>query len=669
MLLRVLVITIAMILSACSLEETATGGSDVFDPKNPGSGSSGTILSVTGIQVDTSTPNKVILTWKNPILYAFTNYKIHLYKRQCYYASETCVLDTPTSNFGPAALSEIYQGQGELHEDTKNVVPSENYTYWFYTEKDGVYGGMVKVGVTTTEGGSSVVIAPPERFWVRVAYTTEGARATPGNPSPPFTIYSLSPGATSPAAPLATTGKCASGKSGSLLYCADTQNHRVIIYAKQGALGCDSIADKSSLEYQLCVWSSAGEPYSPVNIIGQPNQYSRLTCQEHAAQETIHYGTTKFATPTDFSKCLTSPTDVFVDGENLLIVDSGNNRVVAHKGLPDSKACDREMLFGSTSVDNCAADVVIGQKGLGSIETFDVSTDGEASLNQPTAVTVVDGDAYVCDGGNDRIVRVKEYSNLASWNCNESTWTASSLCKFSSVLGQKTLKDRETFETAGVIFGAEYAQDTIISPNNFLARHFRRPTDIHYDDATESLLVSTYEDISMHNSYTNTPMQLKARILSFKLTMMSGNSPSCNAATYATGGCDANTVIGQEDVNKIPTWGLSSGTYESNVGYGLDYISSITTANGNLYAVQPKSGSYGNNVKYWQEWTKIPYFGIPYTFSITNPNGAQNPDNPEKSLPALGSISAIHYEPNSSRFYVTDSEDNKIYEVKAYEDQ
>lgn len=88
-----------------------------------------------------------------------------------------------------------------------------------------------------------------------------------------------------------------------------------------------------------------------------------------------------------------------------------------------------------------------------------------------------------------------------------------------------------------------------------------------------------------------TRIALRSRILMFDDIPLKGNNPLCNTTTFLTGECDATAVIGQESFEKLIILSGSAGgagDYK-NVGYGLDEINDFEVKSRDMYAVDGKS--------------------------------------------------------------------------------
>lgn len=633
-----------------------------FDPRIPGGiiGGEASVFSVSNATLNTSVAGQITITWNNPALYLFTAYTIHVIKRACDQTSASCTVDPPVH--GAPSVFEIYSGQADSYIDTNSIYEGQPYTYWIFVEKNNVFDSGTKIGASTGITTPSITLNNPSNFW----HTTGIGIGSMNVVGSPFSAWTLGPGITSIADPINVKGKIARVKNGALLYVADTDNNRVVVYARSAALACESISDKLSDEYAICVSSNATEPYAPVNVIGQPSQASNKTCAQHNADATIHYSSTRFV-PLDgadpvYSKCLTGPTAVWADGNNLLIADTGNNRIVVHKDLPGKIACDRNMIIGQTTVDNCAADFVIGKKDFKDMTNYSLATDGIASLNRPNDMVTKDGHLYILDAGNNRVVKVKYYANTSYFNCSSSNWKQA-LCRFSGLLGQASYDENKSLSSELLATNITLSGDTLSNPS-FLQKYFENPTSMILT-ADGRLAISTFENYSGVDSGTGRIMELKSRIMLFPIAILEENpSLYCNSASFIGSGCNASGIIGQSVASKLPVWASGSGSYETGVSYGLDYVSGMVMSGNSLIAVQPS----GNKLKFWPELSATVALGYPYSYNVIDPDGAVNPTNTSLALPDFVSLSSIVFDSISRRFFVMDSGDGIIHEVVNFED-
>lgn len=655
-----------LLLSSCGavLDPTA---SSPFSPRLPGGNTNIAVTySVANVMAVTSTPGQITLTWNNPSIYLFTTFKIHAYKRTCYSESSSCVINTPVA--GGVSVFEIYSDTGSSLVDTVGITSGQNYTYWVFVEKDGVFDTGIKTGVASPLSSIPIALIDPNKFWQNLGIGI----ASFVNSSTPYSIYTPAVTPINLTTPSIVPGKTAFGKNGSLMYVADTNNNRILIYGKTGALGCETITDKTSDSYKACIFQASGEPYVPLNILGQPTQYDNKTCAQHKINGTVHYGSVLFV-PNDvngdlYNKCLTGPTGVYVDGDNLIISDTGNNRVLVKKILPSNIACDKNMSSNITTVDNCAFDIAVGKKSFYDTTTYTLA-DGDASLNQPTSLAVRLGNLFILDAGNHRVVRVKQYFDNSYFSCNTSTWRTP-LCAFSALLGQRNYFESKKFSGEIAASNVCITNNTVSDPN-FLGKYFEDPTAMKIT-SDGKLLISTFENYPKSmppvcgpatDASTGKPIEMRSRVLIFQASILDGDSPSCNLASFTATGCLATKVIGQQTFGSIPEWATSTGTFESQVSYGLDYVSDIELTEGNLITTQPLV----DKVKIWTDWATTPVQGVPYTYNIINPSGAPNPANTSQSLPTLNQISSVSYNPVAKRFFIHDTGVYRIYEVVGYQ--
>ena len=187
---------------------------------------------------------------------------------------------------------------------------------------------------------------------------------------------------------------------------ADQVNHRVLIYnsiPKSTGVAADVVVGQTDMVSRATACSSTGLKYPEGAFI----QGERLIVSESSQHRVLIYNsipTSNGAAPDlvigqeEFDSCasnrggaigaetLSAPSAIWSDGKRLLVVDSGNNRVLIWKKFPTS--------------NGQAADLVLGQAdftGSGSATTA-------SGLNSPTSVWSKDGQVFIGDGSNSRVL-------------------------------------------------------------------------------------------------------------------------------------------------------------------------------------------------------------------------------------------------------------------------
>lgn len=634
----------------------------LFDPRLPGgviNPAGGSIRGLDSVQADASTVGTIILTWKVPSLFSTLDYKVKIYRMQCKSSETTCVLPDPTNQYSNSELfkiaevkAQVYIDQNPTNGDPVNIQDGADYTYWLYLTVGGQWSSASKLGVTAATAAGSLFIAPPDQFWAYKRWEIGSAPPVDGG-NPQDSLYTIQAGKSTALNP---KGTIAFAKGGAIMYYADTDNNRIVIYEKQNTLSCQTITDP--LTYAACVYQFSAEPFVAANVIGQPNQYTTYKCGDAGALPN--------------NECLTKPTRVYVDNDQrIIIADSGNNRIVVWDHIPILSGCDTNVNPLQTTVRDCTPSFVIGQKSLTDIQTYSVSTDGIAALTNPQDVLVVGYDMYIADTGNHRVVKVKRYADQNQFQCSPATWKTST-CQFSAVLGQQTFTENKTFKemyeaNPSMIDHATGLGDSLTSDySSLLKRYFANPARLALT-GDGKLLVASYEDFQGSGAiYQSTlgptsPLMLLGRILVFNSNPIGADTPLCNSATFATGNCDASDVFGQTYFDKIPVISSVGGSYFSSVSYGLEYVSDFQVIDEQILAVDPVN----NAIYMWADWTTNTAAGKPYDAKVLNPNGAPNPNNNGLALPTLKSISSISYQPGLGNIYVSDSDGSKVYEIKA----
>jgi hypothetical protein len=350
------------------------------DPQVPGGTTGGAVLPPTGFAAQPQAAGDIALSWANPALYSTLTYQAMIFRLECDPSTSTACLAPDPGSLASQTLSMVYSGTGSSYDDA-SVQAGLVYTYWAFIAYGGSYSPSLAATATAIATPSQLTTVTRANFWQSFSASIGTPRPQSGGSPPPPSLMLLGKSAVGE---LGMGGKAALGASGALLFYADTSNNRVVIMERQTAYGCAVTQRLAGSQLAACLSGSVGEPFSPVNVLGQPSQSSSLSCQDHAsycaASQTqaacaadgfcswaaAGAGSCAF---TGFDKCMTAPAGALVDGTNLIVSDSGNDRILVYSGaaLPNAfSACDTNP-FGQQNVYvayNCAATSVIGKKSL-----------------------------------------------------------------------------------------------------------------------------------------------------------------------------------------------------------------------------------------------------------------------------------------------------------------
>lgn len=695
MIKRLVIVALAimgsMLFSACLPTTEQKTNNNIYDPRIPGGsiGADSGVDNVSNISLTAAAVGKNTMSWALPTKYRFLNYKVYIYRKQCTLNSSNCNIPIPSGDAGATSYYKVYSSPDEdatqsSFSDT-TITNGEDYIYMFCARLNASWSSTCETkGVTALSVTQNSLIADAALFWEGITWrishligASEAISIQNSNPgtttAPSYSVGSFSPSQFQ-------KGKITIAKDGALLYYLDTDNNRIIIYSKSLALQCESISDATTK--QACQWQAAGSPYQAVNILGQQDQTTNRSCQEwqtycssiatqNSCQQNRFCGWSSGVCDvsiTGKSSCLTKPTHALVDGERLIISDSGNDRVVIHDSLPITNGCDTSIFYQTYSTLNCAADKVIGKKGLGDLTSYLVTVDGWSSLKSPGSLAVKGNDLYIADQGNHRIVSVESYADDSHYFCNTngSNWGQAG-CMWHLVLGQKnptdspsTLVDEITGngKTSMIDVGVGAGNTLLASKTDYLKRHFANPLEIKFTPSGD-LAVGAFEGYTDTSSF-GLPMAINGRILIFPYANISGQYPICNAATFESGGCDASMVIGQSDFATIPIYSTAVGSYDSAVVYGLTFPSDFLFIGTQLLTIDPIT----NKIHFWSDWASNVSTGKQADFKIVNPSGQTSSVNPGTTLPNLGAISGIGWDATSSSLVISDSANGQILQVK-----
>jgi hypothetical protein len=515
---RIILSILLLIFSSGCIEVPKTGEPEhQFDPRIPGGRIGGTkiVLPVDGLTADTSQLERVKLQWEIPSLYHTLPYVVNIYRRT---GNSSFILPNPGNEASGAELYKIKELRQTDCEDGHckswinglggdgTIVQGLSYQYWVYVFIDGVWSSESFVQVTSRVDETTLKIPTGTSFWENTKFNM-GFAPISGFPSSPTgnSISTLNPKVSDEACILNFDQNSCSkrtgcswnpilnechqepqigrpksdlefGYNGGILYVADTDNNRVVVYIKNHVVACEPYKDDNEL-YQACMFSFSGGPYDAVNVLGQPNQYSTLPCKPECLQisnqascgstagcswnpRSCGIGQSELdctlspagsCSPIQpLNSCMTKPSAVYVSGGKLFVSDSGNDRVlmwdhiVGDPSRGDAGGCDPNITISIEKTPDCAATMQIGKKSLNDFSSYSLITDGSKILKNPTGLVEKNGDLYVADTGHHRVVKVSQFLDPQIFSCSEANWNTSK-CKFSAVIGQPSFEVSKTF--------------------------------------------------------------------------------------------------------------------------------------------------------------------------------------------------------------------------------
>lgn len=691
------IIFIAIFGAGCSKEadKEVTVTNYFYDPQVPFgtiNTTSKSIVDVSNLKADVSVLEKVKLTWTIPPLYSTMDYKIVIFKRRN--PPDNFVLPDPSEEDSAAPFYQykeltanelLDQNETDVEGNTTvNIFQDEIYSYWVYVKVDDKFWSKGKQLIVKTKAPSTRFEIPAaSTFWDKKKWTM-GYDPVVLNGNTLTFLQSMNPGQYSTSMP---TGGMAFAYSGALMYVADTLSNRVLIYTRDGALACESLTDVD--EKQGCLINNAGSPFTSFNILGQANTTTTYPCGDPL--NTLPY-----------SECLTRPTKLTIVGTKLYIADSGNNRIVVHNILP-LNGCDINATVGYVLKRECTPSSVIGKAGLSDANLFyDIATFGNSALNYPTDMAVKDGALYIADTGNNRIVRIDNFTNNQLFNCTSSSWQTNA-CQFSGVLGQKNLFSKDSLysiycesfndptngplkraaclaNNQDALLGTDANEFVINDPlrnkievafENFPKRYMRYPSRLIFNK-DNSLMVLSNEDLVIKNQIGGYS-SLRSRISVFPESVYSPSIGTCTSSTFDSGGCDSSIIIGQEDANQFPI--VSSLTPDSYNGLSAGFFS---LSDFDLREVPAEieddpsteamiaTNSSNNQIYIWRNWATPSGLGYPASEKANDPAGAVN-EATSQLRPDLSNLCGIKFENTIDNIYVQDCHiGRRVYEIQAY---
>ena len=634
----------------------------VFNPTSPdGNGSANRIPGVLNLVATLNpTDNKVVLTWKVPSTYVNQNYEIYIYR--ILGDGVSSVLDDPAIPYSIAdyyfPTSTFQPITGELFADSTVLNSSNSYTYYVYIKNGDNWSSESKTTVVVGSTISPDLLPTAANFWPSYKQTIANPPYSPGL----IADTTLSPGL---ATSLHPTGGCAFAFDGGVMYCADTENNRVVIYQTGAYQNCD----KASLEplgiYDLCLSLYKGYPFIAMAVLGQKDMYSKTSCQNGSLPA---------------NSCFTKPSGVMVADGKLVVSDTGNNRVMIHSTLPINGCFNVLELSGQGMTHQCSFSGVVGKKSLSDLSNYALEDKGDSILDTPTGLAYMpganinEGDLYIADTGNNRVVVARKAFNSSFWKCSPDTWDTN-LCKFDGLLGQSDYFSNKSFSKEYNIT-RNYSYDTFehnvtvkngdefISDNGFfLSHYFASPNRIIING--DNLLISSNENFE--DSSTIPSIALYSRIVVYNENPLAGVSPACTLEEFSLvdSKCAFDYAIGQTNPRNLIELNVSQNESYKDVNYSLTDVD-FTVNGSNIFGIDRKL----NRVYVWSNYnstydtsTNIAnYSGTPYDFYVSNPAGVgENLNN--KTLPNLMNLNDIVFEQNSGNLYIQDSQLGHIFVI------
>ncbi|MEK2647322.1 hypothetical protein [Bdellovibrio sp. BCCA] len=656
-------LTWMVVLFVCSCtptDETAKEMPDRFDPRIP-AGIIGTDLLIkppTKMTTLNSFSNTLRVSWKSPMGYDYVNFTVGLYRMECdFEVDQGCKLSDVYSET-PGVI--MVQNSKANMVDDANLVDGQIYSYFACTYLGDKQGPCKASKGTALNQLSENILPIPVDFWEKISMIT-GQSASGYGGAYAATLFTLDPGQSrfdTGTGKSKVTGKLVFAKNGAVAYLADTDNNRVIIYARGNGMCNREAMDDDAFNFCLQVQSSM--PLQPINILGQPDQYSNKSCQDHDLAGTNYRGG-KFVEHqgplVDYRRCLTKPQSVTVDeiGNRLIIADTGNDRVLIYNGIPTDAGCDPSVNPMVSNKVFCDATTVIGKKSLYDLSAYSFASYGDRTLNNPIDVKVRYDDLYILDSGNHRLLKVGKYNQGLSFNCTETNWLTS-FCRFTAVLGQRNLFSRESMSdlpSSGLFVGTPGNESAFVPQyKNFLKNHFGNPTSFRFTDDNK-LIISAFENYTyVDGGYHNI---VKGRLVVFDETAIAKEIPSCTTSNFDDeifARCFAIAHLGIVNPEVLPRMGAGAD-YLLSVSYGMDYISDFDVTDQSLVAISPFNsalyvfGAYHNTTAYSRR--------------IEDPSGQLSSKG--TVMPDLKGTSSIVIEKASEKFYIVDPMDSKFYEL------
>lgn len=662
-------------------EEDESEKTYIFDPATPGGGltTNGRILGVYNVKLDLTTePGSAILSWTIPSIYLTQKYNIVLFKVNAdSLVAETLSIDDPSVDIH-AFNYEITRTTSQSYKDS-NVIPGETYGYWIFLNLNGssskamptgIWSEAATVLVSINDNGGEITIPNAQNFWDRVRFSNFVFNPDDTNGITRETFQSVQ------STSKITNGRFIVANGGARGYAIDSSNNRILMLENPVLKACEEYQD-DELVYLGCRIEGLSRPMNIINVIGQQKNTYNYSCEEYnnicsslsvancASNNFCKVDSVSNSCEVKGSMCLTNPTDLLLHDGQMIISDTGNNRVVS---LPIPEyGCDPKSIPGKTTPIDCQFSKVYGKKSLNDFEEYDISFAGRSMLSLPGPLLVDDETKtlLIGDKGNSRIVGIRDWSNSSSYECNENNWLTN-LCSFSLLLGQKDYSSRTTFNDLYLadptILGGTFDNKLINQPD-LLKRYVKNPTKILIKeyDGVKKLFIASDEDFEV-TSGIGTKVALKGRILTFPYEYILPNS-SCNSVSFLNGGCDATSVIGQKSFDElIVLSGASGGTGNySNSPFGLSSIGDVIISGATMMVTDYIT----NSVYVWENINQIEREGGGYSYKVLNPENEFVPEG-GYNKPDLKGITGISFDSLTGQLYISDPLGSKIYQLNLF---
>jgi hypothetical protein len=616
--------------ASCVKKDNDEGGdlgtNDFRPPEGEGSGEF-SLVGVIGLEASAESYG-VELSWVIPSPLRTEDYLIHIFRSE---GPSSFDIPDPTSQFSSAALyevSEFYEPSAiTAYTNTNtptefNIAPDTEYTYHVYIQVGDEWSDAAKANITTLPNTFAQDLNRDSSFWDSFSYTMGFL-----NPGGGVTSGTVTGSGTTEWA-----NDIAYAERGAIMYLADTQENRVMIYINQGLLSCAPFT-QGSADYDICVALAVNDPYIPFGVLGQRDFSESFDCQDVGSLEN--------------DSCLTSPTSIEVYNGNIIISDTGNNRIVT-RPTTQYGCYNLEAQSGGSTPVNCGWTGVIGQAGLDNIDmTYDVTVEGESSLDAPMGISQFNGDLYIADSGNNRVVKACRFTNETVFSCVDPTDWQTSLCSFCAVLGQENLTTKVEFENE---FGTTLTYDSVenqLSDDTFLAKYFI-PVDIEVTQ--EHFVVHSRESFFRNMGSFN--LELRDRLMFFPLNSISQTLPNCREETFNnTDNCEAQVSLG--NIENAPVI----------LNLGDDYLSRSFTLRDAHFEIlgQDIIGSMENQIFFINDYVNN------QTLSnfLVNPEGAYS-EVQQRNLPDFGLMNRVIFNNFTGQLLIYDSDKGQNHAFSIY---
>lgn len=432
-------------------------------------------------------------------------------------------------------------------------------------------------------------------------------------------------------------------EDGTVLWITDTSANRIMIYANIDALRCKEQYSENKELLDLCLLSSKYSPMQPYGILGKTSFYETGICNI-------------------YDQCFRNPKGILYKDGKLYVVDSGSNRIAIFDN-PSVYGCHNiDSFLGKETPVNCKIDRVIGREAPNSNK---YQSNKLAALSQPISIDIFNGHMYIADRWNYRVVIAKNVDDPTKWNCTPENFGLEG-CVFDAVIGQRDLLSYDDYYNyLGDTINTDFANGVIDDPNGIMKKLFSNPNYVKVTEEGHLIIASNEDFWDSWNTTSDglgdeTYAELFSRVLIFKnLPKGPDGEPTCDIQSFDSGLCDADVILGQNNMNKFykteyfDGWSTEIREFD-NSPVALENLSSIELVGKTLILTDYEK----SKIDIWYDYTTVtkedvaPDFRTTISDNVTDIGGINSivkiPGRDSLSIKVFRSLIEIPLRPNEN---------------------